>query len=174
MRLPELLSVITLLALAGSAGLAGARPAAEGPAAPPAATPDAAARGTRFPGPFPARILAVIDGDTVEARITIWPDHDIVTRVRLAGIDAAEMSATCAEERDMAILSRDALAGMLKEVAVRVADVRRDKYAGRVVARLIDGDGADIGARMLTAGYAIAYDGGRRQPWCAPTVTARR
>ena len=171
MRLPETLLSILLLALAGSAVL----PREPGPTAglAPVQSP-APPRGTRFAGPFPAQVLAVIDGDTVEARITIWPDHDIVTRVRIAGIDAAEMSATCTEERAMAAVSRTALAGMVAGTGLQVADVRRDKYAGRVVARLIDGNGADIGTRMLKDGYAIAYDGGRRQPWCTPVVTARR
>jgi endonuclease YncB( thermonuclease family) len=33
-------------------------------------------------------VLRVIDGDTFEARIRIWPGHDVTTKVRLRDIDA--------------------------------------------------------------------------------------
>lgn len=132
--------------------------------------------GKPLPGPFHAEILSVIDGDTLEARVTVRLGQTVETRVRLRGIDAAEMSSECAEERDLARISQAALRRFVAAGPVYLADITRDKYGGRVVATVLDGTGTDVGTYMLREGYAIAYDGGRRQPWCdaAPTLTARR
>ena len=52
-----------------------------------------------LPGPIPAALVRVIDGDTIEVRARIWLDLDLTTRVRLAGIDAPELNGACPEER---------------------------------------------------------------------------
>jgi endonuclease YncB( thermonuclease family) len=54
----------------------------------------------------PAEVLRVIDGDTFEAKVNLWPGLDITTRVRLRGIDAPEMKARCGEERVKAEATR--------------------------------------------------------------------
>ena len=61
----------------------------------------------------PAEVIRVLDGDTFEARVRIWPGMDITTRVRLRGIDAPEMHARCDDERVKAIAARDALVRVL-------------------------------------------------------------
>ena len=45
-----------------------------------------------------AEALRVLDGDTFEARVRVWPGFDVTTRVRLRGIDAPEMRARCRED----------------------------------------------------------------------------
>ena len=90
----------------------------------------------------------------------LFPQSDIDLLV-LAG-DAAQQA------------HRDALARFLWGGAITLTEVGSDKYAGRIVARVLTQTGADAGAHMLEEGYAIAYDGGRRQPWCGPVLTARR
>src|SRR5690348_9640474 len=57
----------------------------------------------------PAEVLRVIDGDTFEARINLWPGLEVTTRVRLRGIDAPELRAHCDDERIKAEAARDAL-----------------------------------------------------------------
>jgi endonuclease YncB( thermonuclease family) len=44
--------------------------------------------------------------------------------------------------------------------------VRYGKYARRVVARVETAGGLDLGAALLAAGLAQAYDGRRRPTWC--------
>ena len=41
-------------------------------------------------------VIRTIDGDTFEARVHLPPDLDLTTRVRLRGIDAPELKASCA------------------------------------------------------------------------------
>jgi endonuclease YncB( thermonuclease family) len=114
---------------------------------------------------YRAEVLRVIDGDTLEARVHVWLGQEIVTKVRLAGIDAPELHARCAAERAGAEAARSALAALVEGRSVRLTDVRPDKYFGRVVARISAG-GHDAGAALLAAGHARLYGGGRRGGWC--------
>jgi len=43
-------------------------------------------------GGHPAEVLRVLDGDTFEARVKIWPGMEITTRVRLRGIAGNEVA----------------------------------------------------------------------------------
>jgi len=114
----------------------------------------------------PAEVLRVIDGDTFEARVHLWPGLDITTRVRLRGIDAPEMKARCGEERIKAEAARDALRVILDQGEVGIAHVTLDKYGGRVDADASTGATPDVSAALLDAGHARRYGGGRRDGWC--------
>jgi micrococcal nuclease len=116
--------------------------------------------------PLPADVLRVIDGDTFEARVHVWPGLDITTKVRLRGIDAAELRARCPAERTKAEAARDALSAMLAEGAVGVSAVALDKYGGRVVADVRTRAVANISQELLERGHARSYRGGRREGWC--------
>jgi endonuclease YncB( thermonuclease family) len=114
----------------------------------------------------PAEVLRVLDGDTFEARVRIWPGMDVTTRVRLRGIDAPEMHARCDDEYAKAIAARDALARILAEGAIAVSGVGQDKYGGRVDADVSTAQTQDVAAALLSGGFARAYDGGKRRSWC--------
>jgi endonuclease YncB( thermonuclease family) len=115
---------------------------------------------------LPADVLRVIDGDTFEARIHVWPGLDITTKVRLRGIDAAELRARCPAERAKAEAARDALSTMLADGSVGVFDVSLDKYGGRVVADTRTRSIANVSTELLSRGLARRYSGGRRESWC--------
>ena len=119
-----------------------------------------------IPGPllrtYPAEVVRVVDGDTFEARVQVWPGLDVTTKVRLRGIDAPEMSARCAEEQSKAEAARNALAAMLAEGDVGVTAVSLDKYGGRVLASASSRKTPDISTALL----ARVYTGGRRNGWC--------
>jgi micrococcal nuclease len=53
-----------------------------------------------------ATVLRVLDGDTFEARATVWPDLEVTVAVRIAGIDAPELQSHCARERELAGAAR--------------------------------------------------------------------
>jgi endonuclease YncB( thermonuclease family) len=115
---------------------------------------------------YPAEVVRIIDGDTFEARVRVWPGLDVDTKVRLRGIDAAELHARCAGELAQAQAARAALQAMLAEGAVTVSRVGVDKYGGRIDAAVATRSTADVSAAMLAGGFARAYDGGRRRSWC--------
>lgn len=115
---------------------------------------------------YQADVLRVIDGDTFEARIHVSPGHDITTRVRLRGIDAAEMKAQCLDELVQADAARAALKAILDQGEVTIGHVALDKYAGRVVADAATSRTGDVSAALLKSQHARPYNGGRREGWC--------
>lgn len=153
-------------------------PLAAAPVPPvPAANVDAdGAAPVRFGPAYPADVIRVVDGDTFEARVHIWPGVTVSTKVRLRSIDAPELAGRCAEERVKAEAARAALARLLSGGAVRIAEVSNDKYGGRVLADAATPRTPSVAAAMLAAGLARPYSGGRRQPWCDDSgrATARR
>lgn len=130
--------------------------------------PPPLAAGERLPGPVPARVLAVIDGDTLVVKARIWLGQAVETRVRLADIDTPALRADCDSARLLAVRARDLVIRLAGDGEVTLYDVRLGKYAGRVIARVVTADGSDLGTALLAAGLAHDYDGGRKRRWCAP------
>jgi endonuclease YncB( thermonuclease family) len=115
---------------------------------------------------YPADVLRVIDGDTFEARVHVWPGLDVTTKVRLRNVDAPELHARCADELAKAQAARTALETMLAAGSVTISRVGIDKYGGRVDALVAAHDTPDISTALLHGGFARSYDGGRRGSWC--------
>ena len=119
-----------------------------------------------LPGPVPARVVAVIDGDTLVVQARIWIGQAVETKVRLGNIDTPELSARCEEARRLAEAARSLVQELADTGEVTLHDVHLGKYAGRVLARVVAADGRDFGATLLAAGLARGYEGGARLPWC--------
>lgn len=115
----------------------------------------------------PVDVIRTIDGDTFEARVHLGPDLDPTTHVRLRGIDAPELKASCPQELQMAKAATDALRALLREGDVMIFNIGPDKYAGRVVADVATRRTGNVSAVMLAAGHARSYGGGHRSGWCA-------
>jgi micrococcal nuclease len=169
LSIPGLCLALGFAAGVGASALRLSAPSAE--ASPRIEMPDATAsrdtprdpRGARYP----AEILRVIDGDTVEARIAIWLGQELVTKVRLRGIDAPELTGACDTERDQAQAARDRLAALIGGRRVTLQEVGPDKYHGRVVARLVTAEGLDAGTALMAGGHAVMWTGRRQGQWCA-------
>jgi endonuclease YncB( thermonuclease family) len=115
----------------------------------------------------PVDVIRTIDGDTFEARVHVSPGLDLTTRVRLRGIDAPELKASCPQELQMAEAASDALRGLLGESDVTIFNIGPDKYQGRVVADVATKRTENVSTALLAAGHARSYSGGRRSGWCA-------
>jgi endonuclease YncB( thermonuclease family) len=115
---------------------------------------------------YPAEVVRIIDGDTFEARVRVWPGLDVDTKVRLRNIDAAELHARCDDELAKAQAARTALETILAEGGVAVSQIGIDKYGGRVDATVSTRSTADVSTAMLDGGWARSYDGGKRGSWC--------
>ncbi|MFB9266176.1 thermonuclease family protein [Bradyrhizobium erythrophlei] len=115
----------------------------------------------------PVDVIRTIDGDTFEARVHLWPGVDLTTRVRLRGIDAPELKASCPQELQMAEAATVALRDLLGQGDVAIYNIGPDKYQGRVVADVVTRKTENVSAALLAAGHARAYNGGHRAGWCA-------
>jgi len=111
-------------------------------------------------------VLRTIDGDTFEAKVHLWPGLDMVTRVRLRGIDAPELKAACADEWRRAQSASAALRKLLAEGEVTIFNIGPDKYNGRVVADAATRLTPNISDALLNAGHVRRYNGGHRNGWC--------
>ena len=97
------------------------------------------------------------------------PGQDVMTRIRLRGIDAPELKASCAEELRLAEAATTALRDFLRQGEVAVTNIGPDKYQGRVVADVATKRTGNVSAALLAAGHVRSYNGGHRNGWCANT-----
>ncbi|MBR0958657.1 thermonuclease family protein [Bradyrhizobium japonicum] len=114
----------------------------------------------------PVEVVRTIDGDTFLARVHQRDGRDLVARVRLRGIDAPEMKASCRDELDKAEAASDALRNLLGQGGVMIYNLGQDKY-GRVLADAATRRTANVAATLLASGYVRSYNGGHRDGWCA-------
>jgi micrococcal nuclease len=102
--------------------------------------------------------LRAIDGDTVS-----WRGE----RVRLVGFDTPEIfSPQCASEAQKGQAAKRMLAGMIANARSADLAIRPERHRyGRILAVLFL-DETNVGPRLMAAGLARRYEGGRRQSWC--------
>jgi endonuclease YncB( thermonuclease family) len=127
--------------------------------------PSRAGARERIAGPITAEVVKTVDGDTLEVKVQIWLGQELTTNVRIRGIDAPEIKGHCPKEKEMA----RAAAGQLAQLAagmVKLSNVETDKYGGRVLADVQNGDGVELAKMMLESGLVRAYAGGARGAWC--------
>jgi micrococcal nuclease len=115
-------------------------------------------------GPYRAEIVRVVDGDTLEMDIDLWPSLRARSMVRIKGLDTPELRGATACERALAQRASVYLA-TLAIGAAQVDLVEPDKFGGRIDAR-VTARGVDLVSAMLAAGHGRPYDGGKRSPWC--------
>lgn len=112
-------------------------------------------------------VIRTIDGDTFEALVHLAPGQDVMTRVRLRGVDAPERKAACAEELRLAEAATTALRDLLRQGDVAIYNIGPDKYQGRIVADVATKLGGSVSAALLANGHVRSYRGGHRNSWCA-------
>ena len=120
----------------------------------------------KLDGPFPFKVLEVIDGDTFRARIDIWLGQTVEVKVRLKGVDTPEMRGKCAAEKKLAHEAKRFAAKWLRENQVQLVGVHYGTYAGRVLATTQNKDGETLSAALLSEKLAKPYRG-RRASWCS-------
>jgi endonuclease YncB( thermonuclease family) len=108
------------------------------------------------PGPVQARVLRVIDGDTIVVRARIWLGQNIETQVRLDGVDAPEIKGKCERERRLAVCARDLILARIAGGMVILSEIHYGKYASRVVARVRSPGGGDLSTAIVEAGLGRA------------------
>lgn len=102
-----------------------------------------------------ARLVRVIDGDTVDAIVDLGFRMYHRTRFRLKGINAPEMRGP---ERVNGELSKKHLAKLLEGHAYfLVKSTKPGKYGGRWIGEIHTPDGVDVQRRMMLDGFAEPY-----------------
>lgn len=119
-------------------------------------------------GPVEARILRIIDGDTLLVEARPWPQQKVEVYVRIRGIDTPEIRSKCLGIREAGLAARQALEQLaMASATVQLSHISGDKYFGRVVADVTLAGDIQAADYLLLAGLAQSYDGGRKQkPVC--------
>lgn len=123
-----------------------------------------------FAGPVSAEVVRVVDGDTIAVEARPWPGQIIETLVRVRGVDIPELRSSCGAEKEAANIAKDYVISLLDEGdRVELRAIAGDKYFGRVVADVGLSDKRDLTTLLLTGGFGVPYDGGRKTPFVCPS-----
>lgn len=117
---------------------------------------------------YRASVVKVTDGDTIRARVSIWPQQTVDTAIRVRDLDTPELKGKCENERGMARMAK-ARAELLMPVGsiVTLSNVDADKFGGRHDADVKLSDGRKLADVLVADGLARRYDGkGKRKGWC--------
>ena len=117
------------------------------------------------------KINKVVDGDTIDVTIDLGFDLYKKQRVRIAGVDTPEKRTRDLEEKalglDATYWMKDKLNETIKgdeELIIRTELKGGTGKYGRLLGWLYVGeDTVSLNEKMITEGYAWAYDGGTKQ-----------
>jgi endonuclease YncB( thermonuclease family) len=117
-------------------------------------------------GPYAAKVVRVVDGDTLEIEVEVWPGLTARSRVRLAGINTPESRGRISDcEREAGKRATAFTRAWVEEAGtLTVVLSAQDKY-GRPLVRVLR-DTEDLAAALIAAGLAHPYGGGKRGAWC--------
>lgn len=109
------------------------------------------------------KVLAVIDGDTIDVDIDLGFDISITKRVRLAGIDTPESRTSDKYEKTLGLESKAMLKQRLsaaETIVIRTEKPDSSEKYGRVLGWLfLDGEKTSFNETMIASGYAWSYLG---------------
>ena len=118
-------------------------------------------------GPYQAEVSRVIDGDTIELNIHIWPKLTQNVKLRLSGVNTPEKRGKVSDcEKEAGQKATNFTQRFLQGVkTVTVTDIKLGKYAGRVLGNLSK-QRQDLGQALIQTGHAKPYKGGKRELCC--------
>jgi micrococcal nuclease len=111
---------------------------------------------------YKARLIRVIDGDTIDAEIDLGFNVSTRQRIRLYGINTPESRTRDQEEKERGLAAKQRLIEILpREFMVETILNRRGKY-GRVLGILwvnTDDVETNVNDLLVEEGHAVRYDG---------------
>ena len=110
---------------------------------------------------YAAKLIRIIDGDTLVAALDLGFKIHKVETVRLSGINTPESRTRNLEEKRHGLAAKKALGDLITsagELVVKVAEV--GKY-GRALGTIY-ADGVNVNFELIDRGYAYPYDGQRK------------
>ena len=119
-----------------------------------------------LPGNYKLDVKRVVDGDTINGTVAIWPNLKVKISVRVLGVDTPEMRGKCKAEKRLAREAKAFVVAFLAGKQPFLTNIQLGSFAGRVVGT-VTVDGVDIADALVGAGLGRPYFGGHREGWCA-------
>ena len=118
---------------------------------------------------YEATVVRVVDGDTVNVTVAIWPDLTVAASIRILGLDTPELKGKCDSERTLAQKAKEMSASLMPVGSqITITRISADKFGGRYDADVMLASGEMLNDKLIGAGLARAYAGGKRAGWCGP------
>ena len=109
-------------------------------------------------------VIKVYDGDTITISAQVVGDPSYPTyykwSVRFRGIDTPEIKSKTQDEKEAAIVARDALSNKILNKKILLKNIKYDKY-GRLLADVYFNN-LFLNKWMLDNKYGVEYDGGTK------------
>jgi micrococcal nuclease len=110
---------------------------------------------------YNAKVIKVVDGDTIDVKIDLGFAIFIDTRIRLASIDTMETNAKDPSVRAMGLKAKNYLEALILGKTVTLETFKSDKY-GRYLATVYLG-GRSVNLQLIQEGLAVYYYGGKKE-----------
>jgi endonuclease YncB( thermonuclease family) len=107
-------------------------------------------------------VISVYDGDTITVNVDLGFSMALnKLKIRLTGVDTAEMKSTDEALKKKAIAARDFIREQILNKRVLLECYGQDKY-GRWLGKIFAPDGTCLNEELIKRGFAYAYDGGTK------------
>lgn len=100
---------------------------------------------------FSVQVLRIVDGDTFEAKISIWPNQDVTTFVRVLGVDTPEVRGPHAV---VGILAKDFTRQWISEPGISIHGCKFDSF-GRLLGRVCRVGGECLDDVLVREGHGV-------------------
>jgi micrococcal nuclease len=119
---------------------------------------------------YKAKLIKVVDGDTVDAEIDLGFDVSVKKRIRLVGIDTPECRTRDLKEKALGLAAKDRVKAILAENPKFVLESTEIGKFGRVLGKIhvnhLDGTESltqiCLNDQLIKEKHAVAYFGGKR------------
>jgi micrococcal nuclease len=107
-------------------------------------------------------VISVYDGDTLTVNVDLGFSMALnKLKIRLMGVDTAEMKSTDEALKKKAISARDFIREQVLNKRAMLECYGQDKY-GRWLGKIFSPDGTCLNDELIKRGFAYAYDGGTK------------
>ena len=120
---------------------------------------------------YRAKLVKVVDGDTIDALIDVGFDIWVKKRIRYKGIDTWESRTRDLDEKKKGLAAKARTKELLEKVSSKSGYFRIKSYGtgkyGRVLADLFiqdkEGNTININKQLIKEGHAYVYEGGTKK-----------
>lgn len=116
---------------------------------------------------YKAKLIRVVDGDTVDFMVDLGFNVWSKQRIRLFGINTPEVRTRNKKEKEAGLRAKAYVQNMLKDAEIEIKAYEKGKY-GKYLADIYLCSGKDrvsLNFLLLEFGYVVEYYGGKKPAW---------